>query len=614
MALAISGLLDAQEPHYARLPAMASAAGHAVDSFAIASDAELSVIAYREQSSGVVYATINDGRGLAADAAAGSGWSPPVAVSSNTNVLRRVQRDSVQVVAGQAIVTWIDDELGGSLSTVFLSRLVSGTWTTPVAVHAALGDVRNYAVVGKPGLNGAMNVHVTFAANNGLSDEILAVSSLDAGATFPILQTVSSAVGSGRQIGGVAIDSQAGEVYYAWTDDRSGRFDTWFRRSIQGFVGPFWLGNEVNLSVNPGGTDSLAAPALQVGGSPGWTGTPQRTVGVAYRRSDGDGTTSLRLAVSQDNGATFAPAAVVAHTNAANVTVAQFDLELVAGEIVALWQDNAEDNGAGGVTVPIPAVSQVWRAESANGVSWPIVQQLSAQEDPNATGSSVQIARLVGAADGTMAVFLEQNATGVEVKSAFADQANGTEWHDEYPQVSSAQGKGAQRAVTAATLAYNALYYNFLVGWLQELTPGSNTYRLMVGGYRPPEVEVVGWYQGSTEFHFEVGHLPFQDSYAFVLLSLAADHAPGGNLLLPDGRKTGIQFDAFTGFGFDNFFYFVGPNDPANEGVVTPTLPFAIPALLPLGLELCYVATSWGPYGNLHVVTDFQRSALTAAP
>lgn len=598
----------AQEEHYSRPPERISDSTHDVAGFALASDRELTVAVYLDEASQVVFATTNDGRALPADASQPSGWTGAQAVSATTSVLRRVQRDSIHVVGDQAVAVWMDDELGTGQTTVLASRLIAGAWSTPIPVHPPLADVERFACVAKPALGGGLAVHVAVAFAGGTDDALFLCSSLDGGASFSSFVPVSSSPLG--QVTGVAIDSQLAEIYVAWAGNGSGRVETRFRRGLQGFIGaPFWLGAEANLSANPLGTGSLGDPVVQAGGSGGWTGTQQRTVGVGWRRDDGDGTTSLRLAISQDSGALFGAASTVAHTDNPGVLVAQFDLELITGEVAVVWQDNAATGLGGVVGVPGGTNSQVWRAETTDGTTFPVVQQLSAQTDPAATGRQAEIARLVGAADGSMVVFLEEAAAGVEVHTAFADQANGTEWHDEYPRVSAAQGKGPARAVTTARVAYNALYYNFVVGWLEEAFAGSGVFRLVVGGYRPPAVEVLGWYQDSTEFQFAIDHVPFQDAFGFVLLSFDANNARAGNGVLPDGRKTGLIYDGLTELGVDAFALFVGPNDPANEGVLTPVFPIPVPAL-PIGLPLCCVGVTWGPFGQLHVVTDWVCETL----
>lgn len=603
-----------QEEHYSRPPETISSSIHDAAGFALASDRELTVAVYLDEASQVVFATTNDGRALPADTAQPSGWTAVTPVSASTAVARSVQRDSIHVIGDQAIALWLDDGLGVGSTTVLCSRLVGGTWSTPIAAHPLLGDVEGFAAVAKPALGGGIAVHVAVTFAGSSSDLLFLSSSIDGGASFG--NPIAVAANPVGQVTGLAIDSQLAEIYVAWVGNGSGRPETWFRRGLQGFLGsPFWLAAEANLSTNPVGTGSLGDPVVQVGGSNGWSGVQQRTVGVGWRRDDGDGTTSLRLALSADSGAVFGPSAAVAHTDAPGVVVSQFDLELITGEAAVVWQDNAATSTTGAIILPGGNNTQVWRAETTDGTTFPVVQQLSAQTVPTARGRRAQIARLVGAADGSMVVFLEETASGVEVHTAFADQANGTEWHDEYPQVSAAQGKGGAVTVSAAQVAYNALYYNFIVGWLQETAAGSGVFRLVVGGYRPPAVEVIGWYQGSTEFQFFIDHAPFQDAFGFVLLSFGADNARAGNGLLPgDPRKTGLIYDGLTLLGLESLALFVGPNDPQNEGVLTPVFPVPVPPVLPVGLPLCCVGVTWGPFGELHIATDWVCEELGPPP
>lgn len=612
-AVAGTCVLPAQEEHYSRPPEVISHAGAAVSAFAIATDAELTVALYQDGASQELFATTNDGRALPADNVAGSGWSTPVLVSSAGQVGRRLQRDSIHVVGDRAYAVWLDDAAGPASTRLHARVLQGNAWSAEQVLSAGVpvgADVEQFAVVCRRGLSGPTAVHILAVVDIGGTDELVLAVSTDAGAAFRPFVPVASAVAPGRSIAGCGLDTQLGELYVAWHDDRNGRQQPWFRRGIVDFLGvPRWLGGDTLLDASAV-VAALGAPRVAVGGSQSWTGSNRHVVSVVWRRDDGDGTVSLQQVFSADAGATISPARTVAHTDTPAVSVADFDLEVAADEAIVLWEDNAAADGQGGVTVLPAGRRQVWRAETRDAVTFDPVQQLSAQGDPTAFGRRPKIARTHGAPDGTMAVFLEENAQGVEVRSAFADQVNGTEWHDEYPQVSRAQAKAPGTQLLEPDVAYNARYYNFAVAWRQETGPQSGVFELIVGGYRPPEVELAGWYQGSNEFQFFIRHLPFQDNYGFVLVALGADHAPGGNWLLGDGRKTGLVFDAFSQIALDNFQWFFGPNEPANEGVVTTVLPLTIPPGLPLGLELCYAAISWGPYAELHVVTDFQRSAL----
>lgn len=212
-----------------------------------------------------------------------------------------------------------------------------------------------------------------------------------------------------------------------------------------------------------------------------------------------------------------------------------------------------------------------------------------------------------------MIVFLEGDSSGEEVYTTFSDQEFGGEWHiDEYPIASTAQPESGGIDVIPPDVAYNLRYYNFVVVWQQETSAGSGQYDLVVGGYRPPECEIEGWFEGSTSVQFAFHHLPFQDNFAFVLISGGANAALTGNVLLPDGRKTGLLPDALYLIGLTNLFLFAGQVDPILEGAVTTPIP--IPATLLLeGFPLSFCGVTWGPFGQFHIVTDF-TTALAGPP
>ena len=114
------------------------------------------------------------------------------------------------------------------------------------------------------------------------------------------------------------------------------------------------------------------------------------------------------------------------------------------------------------------------------------------------------------------------------------------------------------------------------------------------------------------ELSFSFSHLPFQDTFAFVLISCGANanNDLSGNGLLPDGRKTGLIYDACTFAAAGPLFtFFAAPIDSQAEGATT--MPVLVPAsVLALQLDLNYVGVSWGPFGQLHTVSDWQTSHL----
>lgn len=607
--------------HYARVPFVVDEVAGSVEQFSLASDAELSVIAYREAPSEAVYARTNDGRGLAPDAGLNSGWSPSFPLAGTAGIPRRLERDSVQSVGGSAYVVWMDDD-SGSASTRLRYRVHSGgAWGPLLAVstagYPALADVVGFSFVGKRGLNGQTYLYLLTRIDvQGTGHLVLSISP-DGGASFlpaiPVADGGVAPAGTGGAVLGQSVDSQLAELYVAWTDDRSGRSSVYFRRGIVGFLGEVtWLAGESELLTAALPASVSGAPIVAVNGSFAWTGTNQKMVGVAWRQDDGDGTRSLQLRASLDSGATFQPTLLAPHTDVPALLVGEFDFEVISAEFVLTWDDNAESDGLGGVNVMLPGGTHCWRAESGDGVQFDPEQQLSGQESPTDRGLSPKIARAVGTPDGTAIAFLERTAALSRVASAFGDQEFGGEWHDEYPVVST--GEPGILSVRDPDLAYNRLYYNFIMAWRQETSSGSGVFDLIVGGYRPHDVTIRDWYEGTSSIHFEIGHLPFQDTYGFVLVSLGANNAFGGNLIAPDGRKLGLIADDFTVFGVTNFQYFFGVNDPNNEGVVTPNLPIVLPPSITVGFPISYVGLTWGPFGDFHVITDHFTALLEPAP
>lgn len=615
----LASCASSQEPaHYVREAFAVDGQNDSVDAFSLSTHSELSVVAFRSAVTQEIFAVTTDGRGLDDDGSAGAGWSAPVRISSPGSTQRRIIRESAASIDNKAYVVWSEFVPAFGTSRLFYAVHDAGLWGSPVQVTdtgiPSNADVTDFTFVAKRGLNGSHYLYLLYAVQLAGSEFLLMSVSADGGSTFNPPTPVPALSPIGAEIRGVSIDVQLGEIYCTWIDNRTGSGSVYFRRAIADFFGqPIWLSGDVPLQVGTPTADAVGMPIVAVNGSIGWNGQDQKYVGVAWRNADGDGTNSLHLCASHNSGAAFFPESVVAHTDQPNVSVANFDFEIVATDFTLVWEDNASDDGMGGVTIPFPVASQCWRAESADGITLDVVQQMSAQEDPAASGKKPLLARTVGIPDGTAAIFLEESSLGREVKTAFGDQEFGSEWHDEYPQVSAAQTEPNQIAdVLSPDIAQNPLYYNFVAAWLEEGTPGSGVYDLMIGGYRPQEIEVLDFFQGSSTCRFHLGHLPFQDTYGFVLVALGASNAASGNLALYDGRKTGLIADAVTSFGLSNFGLFVGVNDPIAEGV--ETLPFTIPPSVPVGLELCAIGVSWGATGNIHVVTDFMRFAVEAPP
>lgn len=622
-----------KEEHYVR-PPVTIATATAASQFAVASDRELSVVLFVEDSgTGRVLASHSDGRGLPGT------WSAASPVSDGSASSRTIKRESIHVIGSQAFAIWLEDDDSPAKTRLYFNRMSAGVFGTASKISDVTvpsdHDILDFACVTKPGLNGNPYVVVAFHTRNPGGDvRLLCSVSSNGGTSFGAPFAVSS---SGNvpgavatAIGGLSVDTQLGELHIAWSDDRNGpgsdQVDVFYRRGVIDFLGTTWFtpplgtGNDTPISV---GAKAVGSPTITVNGEFKWTGSNQKYVGIAWRELDkGPSAATLKVRASHDSGNTFLLPSVVAHTGDTGVAVTDFDFETAGDTFVVAWTDNARtvDDGMGGTTVvvPVPAESHVWHAESDDGTDFDpsqtgIVTMASAFEVSTNQGHTPRIARTVGNPDGSMIVFLEGTGADEEVFTTFSDQEFGGEWHiDEYPIASAAQGNGGGTAVTPPDVAYNQRYYNFLVAWQQETAPGSAQYDLVVGGYRPQVIEIEGWQVGSTAVQWTLDHLPFQDTFAFVLISGTANNTLSGNLALPDSRKTGLVADAFYLAGLQSFVFFAAPVDPFIEGAQTAAIPLP-PTFLVEGLPLCFVGVTWGPFGDVHVLTDWFCETVTPA-
>lgn len=601
--------------HQTREPEALTPAG-AFTRFSVASDEELSIVLFQDGANQAVFASESDGRGLEGT------WGGPQQLSLAGGA-REVQRDSIHVHRGQAFALWLEDRAGSADTRLVYNLRGASGWGQPRTIRddglPANADILSFRAVFERGPNGAPHAIVLYRVLDPATQaQSLWISTSGNGGfgfypPLPVAEAGPVPGGSATSIGGLALDMQLGELHCAWTDDRSGVQRVYYRRGGLDFFGRAYFFGALATRDTPISEASARAASedlvLQVNGERRWSGSAQKYVGIAWRE-EGALPSSARLLVraSHDSGANFLPQTVVAHTGRSGVAVRSFDFEILGDTFVVTWADNARLDAQGNVIVPVPPENHVWRAESSDGSTFDPLQganvaQLSAQSDPLHLGREPKIAHAEGTPDAGMIAFLDIGPEGPEVATTFSDQEFGGEWHgDDYPIVSEAQGEGPGHGVPGVALAYNRRYNNFLVVWAQESAPNSLQWQIHVGGYRPQQVEIEGWEVGSSEIHFVLEHLPFEDTFAFVLISQSASNALGGNLLLPDQRKTGLIPDALTFVGLELFGFFAAPIDPAIEGA--ETLAFPIPPDLPVGFPISYCGVSWGPFGELHLLTE----------
>lgn len=595
--------------HYIREPFVADSCVSTVTDFSVESDADLTSVVYLCAND--VYATSSNGRSLEGT------YSAPVVISDANGNARSLQRDSVQVVGDEAFATWAED-VGGdpSATRIFFSRFdtTSGTWTPAAQVndtgYPVGGDVTAWAVIAKPGFNlaGHTAVHVFTLVESAGADELFLSVLANLGTSFPAPTSVTT---SGGDVRGLGLDTQLAELHLTWIEEVAASGVVRYQFGLTNFIGePFFPNAAVNVS--SGGSDAVGTPVIGVNNEFDFgSGFDQKFVSIAWLYDDGDGTNSLNVRSSLDSGQTWdgtSPEHVVAQTGDPGVNVYAFDLEVLSDTVEVAWEDDS-DGCTGSPCSSNDGEHQVYRLGSPDGNSaWTgPAEQISNQVDepePDHTGVDVKIARSVGTPDASVIAFIEHTGEGPEVKTSYADQSVGEEFHEGATQVSEAQEDGGGLTldeVVGPQVAYNYRYNNFVTGWLQETGPSSGINDLVIGGYRPQQVEIEGWEVGSPGFSFHVEHLAFQDTFAFVLISFE-EGTTGPGLVLPDGRETGMVPDVLTELGLTSFFpFFVAPNVSADEGAETPVFPVPPPIA---ELEIFFCAVSWGPFGDLHFVTD----------
>jgi hypothetical protein len=583
--------LGTEPEHYVRPPFKFTDLTGPVADFSLSSDGELTALVVLEGgASGRVRAALNDGRALSAN------WTPSVTISEDSNVPRRLARHSCIVFEDQAFVTWLDDRDGAAATRVLLNRYDQATssWLpAPLEVRDSAyppgADVEDWRTVVQRGTNGAVHVYVMVLLRAAGQDHVHVTVSTNAAASFNASFRAHAGAASPGDVGGIACDARLGELHLAWSDDRAGSSDVYHRLALLSFSGaPIFTGPEALVGPGPGG-GVVAGPILQAGGEFGWSGSDQKHVGIAYLQDGGDGTSDLRVATSRDDGASFTDLPI-ARTVLPGVDVDSFDLEIPGDTFVLAWADDGEGS------------LQVFRSESDEGLAFLPPVQVTPSLMPAGTGSAPRLSPSSGTPDGSMLVLVEEGPQGPEVLTSFGDQAFGGEWHDdEYPAVSDAQAKGPGILVEGADVAYNERYYNFVVGWRQESFAGSGPRDLWLGGYRPPFVVTEGWHQGSPAVRFLVPHLPFQDTFGFVSVSLQPPTNGPGELLY-DGRRTGFVPDGITSLLRTTLFGFcVFQNDSANEGGATQPLPIPPFAAAP---PITVQAVSADAFGDLHTLTE----------
>lgn len=574
-----------EPPHYTRAPFAVPGLPFSVAEFSLSSDAHLDAVAMRlGPASRRVVAILNDGRGLE------DNWTGALVISDDTNVARALNENSCQVFEDRAFVSWLDDRDGAAATRVHFNRYdqVSDSWLAGAvevndSTYPPGSDVTDFQMLVKRGTSGSTYVIVLVKLRAAGQDHLYVSVSPNGGSTFNAPVSVSA--GTPGDVGGIACDMRFGELHLAWSDDRDDTPRVYYRRAILSYSGsPVFVAPEVALGTSEAIGQRLI---LQTNAEVGWTGSDQKYVGIAYLALGVEATADLHVLTSRDNGNGFVDVPID-QTVDSGVEVATFDFEIVGDTFTVVWEDDSKSS------------QQVFRSDSNDGTTFSAPVKSSGFETPANEGFRPRISPSFGTPDGACITFLEQGPAGLEVLTNFSDQAFGGEWHDEeYPRVSEAQQEPPPTDVRDPDVAYNQLYYNYLVGWREETAPGSGVYGLVLGGYRPPQVELEVLPGGGIRFaNF---HVPFHDTYGFVMVSMTPPTSGAGTVLY-DGRRTGLVSDSLTSLWLTTRWqYAFFENESDEEGGETTVFP--VPPMS-AALDITFLSVCWGPFGELHTLSE----------
>jgi hypothetical protein len=585
---------EEEPPHPVRDPFSIPGLPATVEQFSLSSDRFLDAIAMRMGGANRrILAVLNDGRGLE------DNWSSAVVISDNTSVARSMNDTSCQVFGDKAFVAWLDDRDGAGATRVHFNRYDQGasSWLGAAleindSTYPSGSDVTDFRMVVRRGTSGSTYVVVLASLTASGQERVFLSVSSNAGTTFAAPVDVSS--GTPGDIDGLSCDLRLGELHLAWVDDRGGSAEVFYRRAILNFFGtPTFLAPERAITGAPG-TDVVGKIVLQANAENAWSGTDQKLIGVAYRReNDDDATTDLHVVSSRDNGTTFADV-LIDQTANGDTEVSDFDFEIPGDTFALVWADDSD------------GTSQLYRGDSDDGTVFADPVRASGFEDPSNEGLQPKISPSFATPDGACLAFIERGTGGGrEVHTNFSDQAFGGAWHDEeFPRVSAPLNEPPVRDVLDPDISYNQLYYNYIVGWREETSPGSGIYGLTVGGYRPPFVHLE---IGPNWVRFPNFHIPFQDTFGFVMVSLAPP-TTGTGTVLHDGRATGLVADALTTQWLTTHWRFaIFENLSAEEG--GETAPYFVPPTI-TGFDITFLSAAWGPTGELRTLTEPVRATI----
>lgn len=488
---------------------VANAAGDALGP-AVASAGETSVVAFEDSAGEQIFVCRSDGRGLA--------WAPPVRADDGTTAAPKyLFADAVDVAGSRVYVSWRDERNGPDDDIYFNFSADGGRTFQPADTRIAKGlpgganPVRDHVMALDARSASGGDDLVAFlisVENSGTGNEELYVTySLDSGLNWVTASVTAHNASPTSDVDEIALAAQGGQLFCLWRDDflSSPDDDVWFSR-LDAASG-LWLQRDVQLDANSAGTyDADDSLAIAVSGS---------TVVAAWQAdlAASGGPEVLFVNASNNGGGAWTGDQMVGGYRGGVDDVDSPDVVASASRIVVAWLDNRSGS------------DQVYAA-TATAPLFVFGSDMLLSSGP-AGGAP----RFCGGGS-VLGLSWTSGALPDHAAAAFS-RDGGASWRPELAVSANAAD------VDAARMAHNSAYNNFVAAWLADDLGGNDVY---AGGFRPQTLTPNGTFAAGSPVSFAISHWPASEAtdYFGVLAS-----ASPGDWRLPDGRNSGLAYDAY---------------------------------------------------------------------